>query len=420
MLSLKKDMILETKDERIAVYLLSASVFFLPFFNQASLVIWAITSAWALVRFGTRAFTTHFASKQMYLFMVGLYVYYLIGMLWTEHYNLGWSDLGIKVTLLVFPFLFHGLPLKRSSLKYIGLSLIAGSLVAILICLMNAIRHYAVHPDINFFYYTLFSVILHPTYFTMYLNLSILFLIQYIFDLESGYKRQLWTSLFLLLLFFATVIAVNSRIAMLTTFATTIVYVIMESYKRKTLLSNLRNYLFFSVVLLGVFTLLLKGQNRFGQISEVIEKKEYESATIDTLGSSEYNSTTARIGLLKNGIGMFREHWTFGVGTGDVMPETVQRLDKTGFHYLAKKYSGAHNQYLQTAMTLGIVGLLLLLAVLFVPLYQYFRGKEYLFLAFMLIVIANAVGDTILRASSLYFFSFFGCYFYKLFKTERE
>ncbi len=400
-------------EQKMISVLLAISVFCLPFFQNGSVVCWILLLIYVLFHGNYSSFYLRLKERPFFITMPLLYLFYLVGMLWTENYSLGWEDLLIKIPLLLFPFLFLTLPFEKSSFILIRKSLIYGCLVAVIYCFIKSFQHFLLNHDFQDFYYTSFSYLMHPTYFTMYINLSILFLMQLMLEDKFVSRPVKWMNVFLFFVFIIVAIILTARIAMLTTFFTLIVFTILEVIQRKKIRSIWPRLAAGTIVILFLFFSLIKVYNRFSQISDVIEKKEDKSALVDTVNHVGYNSTTIRIGLLRNGLALLKDNFWLGVGTGDVIPESVKRLNNSGLHVLAEKSTGAHNQYLQTAVTLGIFAALLLILTLLIPIFQYSRSGEFFFFSFMLIVLFNGVGDTILRASSLFFFSFFGCYFYE-------
>ncbi len=404
-------------DSRIITALLAVSVFFLPIFQIPSLICWIILLLYGILAKNFSNFIADFKSSPFYILLVSLYLFYLVGMIWTENTALGWEDLKVKIPLFLFPFLFLLIPIIKSFYYVLCRSLIFGCLTAVFFCSVRAFMHYRVNHNLQEFYYTSFSRFLHPTYFTMYINLAMLFLMQFILDNTVVSKKVKWYDVFLLFLFSAVVIVLTARIAMITTLITLSAYTILELRKRKIVSKFLKELLVGAIIIGVMFFYLVKVNNRFTQISEVIEKYENNTELVDTVNNTGYNSTTIRIGLLKNGMELFKENPIFGVGTGDLIPESVNCLNRQGLHMLAQKSRGPHNQYLQVAVTLGIFGFFLFVLCIGWPFIEYLRAKEYLFAAFMVIVMFNAVGDTVLRASSIYFFTMFGCFFYRNFRS---
>ena len=96
-----------------------------------------------------------------------------------------------------------------------------------------------------------------------------------------------------------------------------------------------------------------------------------------------------------------------GIGAGDRMDEmekqyTVLEIGDRYTHY------PPHNQYLDTLMTVGVPGLVLLLLLLVLPLVEAFRTKNELSFFFIIIVALCALSESILeRQMGLLFFGLF-------------
>jgi O-antigen ligase len=394
--------------------ILAVSVFLLPFFQIASLILWGIL---IIVLLAKGEFRNTFSKLKKYpglLLFIMLYLFYLTGMLWTEDYSSGLEDLEIKLPLLIFPLIFCNLKLTTETYKKVGVALLTGCSLAIFICFFHSLSLYLETDDVHKFFYTSFSFILHPTYFTMYLNLALLIVCHNtIYESERIFHSAILRAIIFFILI-TGVVLLNSRLAMSATFLTLLFFVVAESVKDTRLRSMFPRFIIQSLLVVVLFFTLIKFNNRFVQISDAIQEQKDTTAVLDTSTHIYYNSTTIRLGLFKNSIQVFKNNFLFGVGTGDVINESVKELNHSHLEYLAEHYTGAHNQYLQTAMSLGIFGLLLLIATILYPLTEYIRSKNFLAVSFVFIIAINALGDTVLRASSLYFFTFFGCFFYVL------
>jgi O-antigen ligase len=70
--------------------------------------------------------------------------------------------------------------------------------------------------------------------------------------------------------------------------------------------------------------------------------------------------------------------------------------------------SNAHNQFLQTFITLGIIGFLILSLSLILPAYYTFRHKHFLYLLFLIIVSINFLVESMLETQAgVVFYAFF-------------
>ena len=198
--------------------------------------------------------------------------------------------------------------MNRATLDNVRKSLVFGCLASIIYCLVFSSIRYSFNHDMGNFFYTGFSHLMHPTYYTMFINLAILMLLDgWLKGVEISRKNEIGNGI-LLLIFISAVIILSARLAMVATFFTMSVFVILESMKQKNIkkLFPLMSIGAIAIVLLSYFFINLN--NRFTQIADVIEKKNDPTALKDTVNNVSYNSTTIRIGLFKNGLAIFKEH----------------------------------------------------------------------------------------------------------------
>ncbi len=122
----------------------------------------------------------------------------------------------------------------------------------------------------------------------------------------------------------------------------------------------------------------------------------------------EGNSVGQRFEFWKNGWSIFRDHPIFGVGTGDVQNEFHRAYDENG-SLLSEQYQlRAHNQYLTFAITFGVLGLILFLALLIAPFAFNPRSKNFLYTVFFTVAVVSMINeDTLETQIGVTFFAFF-------------
>ncbi|MEM6963283.1 MAG: hypothetical protein AAF573_00870, partial [Bacteroidota bacterium] len=86
-----------------------------------------------------------------------------------------------------------------------------------------------------------------------------------------------------------------------------------------------------------------------------------------------------------------------GVGTGDIQDELNKIYQKRNLQTELQYNQNTHNQYLQTTATLGILGGTWLLVLYFLPFYQAFRHKDYLYCLFILLILLAFLTESILQ-----------------------
>ncbi|MCB0760585.1 MAG: O-antigen ligase family protein, partial [Flavobacteriales bacterium] len=132
----------------------------------------------------------------------------------------------------------------------------------------------------------------------------------------------------------------------------------------------------------------------------------------EDVGATEKKSSSqVRLVTWKNALTLMR-NYPQGVGTGDVTNELVRLYDEQGELTASEKKLNAHNQYLQTGVELGWLGLLVLLSTM-VPLALYAMRKRWeLALIFLFLIAFNMLFESFLELQmGIMFYCFFLSFF---------
>jgi len=120
------------------------------------------------------------------------------------------------------------------------------------------------------------------------------------------------------------------------------------------------------------------------------------------------HSVTQRILYLQTGIGIIRQHFWFGTGTGDVAKTFSKYYDDTGSKLNKRWRLIAHNQYITFFLTFGVFGFLWIMFSLIYPPFLEKKWKDYFFLMFFIIGFLSMLNeDTLETHIGNSFFSFF-------------
>ena len=136
-----------------------------------------------------------------FLVFGGFYIFHLIGMIHTEHIDLGITDLTEKLSLLIFPLFFA--TAKPIDFKFRRWALIAftiGCSISVLFSFINAEIAYLETGNIGEFYMSNFSPLFHPSYMAMFINLSVAILLTAIttFKFSRLQYALMWIAILLL------------------------------------------------------------------------------------------------------------------------------------------------------------------------------------------------------------------------------
>lgn len=143
-----------------------------------------------------------------------------------------------------------------------------------------------------------------------------------------------------------------------------------------------------------------------------LDKIFFEIAHVRNGGNPGGNSVTQRLEFWKAAWYVIGQRPVFGVGTGDVkdrLDEAYEAIDSR----LAEDFRlRPHNQYLSFWMAFGILGLLVLLAVPFMPFGVQASERGFLFTVFVLMMaLSFLTEDTLETQAGVTFFAFFAALF---------
>ena len=315
-----------------------------------------------------------------------LFACHLVGLAYTENQPAGWHNVETKLSLLIFPLVLLGAPPEKLQPRRWMQAFVAGCLAVVLLSLANAAWMFLSRGESWFFYSKLSAFLgLHPTYFAMYLCLA---LFGVVLDKDLTYRQKIaLCGLFLLFFFLLSARMQLLLLALLTLGA-------LWMWARKA--GAIRTASFATVgslILFLVFLTLLPGtRHRFQRLLHPAD-----NVRLETWDAS---------------ISLLRKHPLLGTGTGDFTQELARIYQTKGYATALKDKLNAHNQYLQTAATLGIPAALLWLGCLAWPLLLAWREKDPLFAWFLLLFALSNLTESMLETQrGTMFYGFFNSLF---------
>ena len=102
-----------------------------------------------------------------------------------------------------------------------------------------------------------------------------------------------------------------------------------------------------------------------------------------------------------------------GVGTGDINIVLEDHFRESGLKELAEKELNPHNQYLQSAMAIGIPAMLWLVFSLVYPFGKIVKTRDWLYAFFLISIALNLMVESVLeKQTGIIFYAFFNCLFF--------
>lgn len=374
-------------------YILLLIAVTLPFhYKLNGFFLFALFTNW-LLEGDFRAKFSRVLKNKLVLLTTSFYIWYLIELLFTSNQSQGWFEVEKKSSFLILPLIIVSKyevfeNLKRDFFKFFSFSVLIAMLISIGIAVIDYLR------DGNseyFFYHHLANYVGQSAiYLSLLCLLAILFLVQ---EINSTYNRLNILNAIALVIIFISIILLSSKTHIAISFLLVPILLMIKKYSSKVLLYSIIVFLVFILGFLINTDNIIKERFKdvsFENVSQLKQKQFADSIYFDGL--------SFRLLLLKFGNEIITENKKQIIG---VSPGNSQEfLNRKMLQY--KLYSGNlkrkdtgylnynyHNQYAETYVSTGIIGLILLLVMMTEIAINAIRQKN-LFMFFSLLVFAIA------------------------------
>jgi len=373
--------------------------FCLPFGSH--LLSWIIV-AWTFVSFFNleRSALKELWSNRSAWLLLAFFLLTVISALLSENKTEGGFSVEVKMTFLMFPYLFFGFSWPLGILRRSVIAFVSGCFFATLYLLLRATSH-SIAGHSEYFFYTLFSDLLHASYFSMYLQLALAFVIILYPRWFHQQKAIIQSAWFFGAVFIAGIFFCASKMGLITFFC---LFPLLLAYRWRSKFPLQKTI----VLLAGLFILLAFILFLLPQTSERLLRLTQFSSSVDKTSSE---SSAVRLLIWEQCMDLIKAAPLSGYGVGDANDVLYKKYADNGLEGALSHHLNAHNQYFQTSIGLGLGGLLLLLGL---TLYQFFMSmlkRRILLLVFSGLVILNFLVESMLQTSAgVLFFTFFYCF----------
>ncbi|UXE65558.1 MAG: O-antigen ligase family protein [Chryseotalea sp. WA131a] len=320
-----------------------------------------------------------------------LLLFFLIlagGLIYSSDIDLGVRQLETNLSLIGLPIAITCLPnFSKQRLDQVFYFFAVGLLAASFICLASAVVSYTHTGDLQAFFYGALtrSIDLDPTYFAYYLIFAITYGL-YLLYYELPKRYTIWM-IGLVIFFFLILMLTGGQtvfISMLLIFSFFISkYTLEKKSKRESVSVSLVTILL--VCMVGL-TIVFQGGDQFRSISN-------------------QNDYWERMSLWESAI-LANSNPLLGVGTGDyslVLNDYYRTHNLTNF---AMANFNSHNQFIQSYLSNGIIGLIGLLIILLRPIYLSVKNQNMLGILLLFPFIVYGVTEVFLsRYQGVIFFA---------------
>lgn len=390
-----------------ALYSMLALAFFIPISTGCAIyLLWAV-AVLSFVFGDWRGFGRRFIKCWPVMLVVAFWLLHLLGLAYSENIPYGLSDLFRKLSLVVIPisFVLQSPYIDAQKRNWIELAFLLGTLGMVLFLLarggyysLSAIEGAFVLSDMRqHFAYTELAEPFHPSYLSMYTTLAMSLAIQRFYTSREVKFKVFYIAIALLFAAFCYLLASRAGVAAMLV-AIAIMLVVLLKHWRIVLLSLL--LLGVSLMAIAYVKVVIKGEGSV--LASALHSSKHRGVSGDT-------DDDARVRIWSCVPKAIEGRLLFGSGSGDVKDVVVEAYGANGCTDLQEIGFNLHNQYFQTLVALGIIGLLLLASIFAFPLFGVrFDVASSAALAFLFIVAINLLFESMLeRIAGIMFFAFF-------------
>ncbi len=330
---------------------------------------------------------------KLLLFPIAFYLLHIVSSFYSANNNEAVFDLEVKFSFLLLPLLF-GFQKKQSKDTLINILRVfvhATTLSTIVLLLINIGRYF---QSGRFLFYNDYSNMLHPSYLSMYLIFNLLVVV-YLFIKKREKPLYLIVST---LISFLTLFIAESKAGQLSALIVIIFLgfkLIPSKFKKVAVLS--------SIILIFIFGYFAKDSKRF---SFFVKNMEHYSQ-IKAHPEKIKESTALRILAWSASTEVINKHPIFGVGSGDIKDELSKVYAERNYTKPLEMHMNSHNQYLETTVGQGIIGLIALLLMFLLPLF-YIHSDSLLLQGFILLIMLSIFVESMFNTQAgVIFIAFF-------------
>ncbi len=404
---------------KINFWLLVLLAFSIPFhrlFSTYVFLLWGLSSLFIL------QYKQRFSRKKdrtFLWFFLFFFVLHIIGSFYSENSHAASIDITLKLPFIIMPlFMFLSGEYVRENNRKVLLSFVAGNFVASLVCLVAATvrsisvvngswtfnselmdHNYSFWQKLanggNNFMYEPLSIFQHPGYFSIFIVSSVIFLLDMLLRKEIGKTTFRKVLYIVLIVFFSIMVyllfARTGLIALLFVFLAYLIYYVLSTKR-----SFLKLSFILAIAVGGVMVLGFNGRMR----NSLDELKAFFSE------SHQQEDTENRLVIWYNALDIVKSNLFFGVGTGDNKDQLLKMYKERGLKKAEAANRNIHNQFLETTIQLGLIGLFSLLSLLLLAFIKGIRARNPLLICFVVINVLFFMFESCLnRQAGVFYFA---------------
>lgn len=333
------------------------------------------------------------------------YICYVYGVSYSANGLEAGIDLERKIPLLLFPLILLSAKeqLTPQLIFWVLLSFVLTCIFLFLFCIANAYMVYIYSQSLDYFFYHDLSIVLnlHAIYFSMHLAFALLILLYWAYFHSKNWRMWQWTMMSLgSLILSLGLLLLGGRIVQGALVIILMGFVTYSVYQQP----RYRWYILLATFVLTVLTvgIVLSSETLKKRFTELTEK-----GLVFDAQKNNASGWTLRQAKWRCAMEIWQQNFWWGVGTGDVQDNLQKCYEKNNFWGHVFRFN-THNQYLETAVALGLIGLLILLSYLGIIFYEAVAQKNTLLLSLITLLSVSFITEAMLnRQKAIVLMAFF-------------
>jgi O-antigen ligase len=338
-----------------------------------------------------------------YVIPSAIFLWYAFSLLYTDDLTNGLNKLETKMALLLLPFGFFMTSISiKENIGSIYRSFVEGVLIAGLISLIHSTLLWFLSGESGHFFYGEFGLFHHTSYSGMYTTSALAIIYYFALKPSKTFHYPPIVNFILILLLSIFTGLLLSRTALFVLFTIHITALSYWMIRHRKIVLGLLSILTISII----FTLFMYSNSNF---SERIQ------SALDVSNEREYSPASKRSALWKINWELAKETPLLGVGDGDADYLQEKAYFENGNKVLKQHFLNAHNQYLQTLVSVGWIGLFTLILPFALIFKNSYRKGIWLPVFLGCIILINFVTEAMLETQSgVVFIAFYLSIFWEL------
>jgi O-antigen ligase len=340
--------------------------------------------------------------NKWFLLLFSFIFFTCISAIFSENKSEALTSVEVKLSFLAFPVYIFLFNYKTDTIKRIFAAFVSGCLFAFIACLVRAIYLYMETGQTIWFFYTDFSYFMHAGYFSMYM-LFALIIVQLVYPVwfpnDAMYK---WLRTVFTLIFIVGIFLCASKIGIIAFFVTAVI-ILLAHFKDKL---NLKSSGLLIVIIAALTFVTYK------IIPTPFERlrSAFTTASEGNIDKTSTESTAVRMLIWKESAQILKDNFLLGVGTGDANDELHKHYEASGLTGALEHNLNTHNQFFQTGISMGLLGLIIIGLCTIGALVYGFIQKNLILTVFSIIIILNFLVESMLQTQAgNIFFVYFLC-----------